>query len=254
MKTPEDGPLQKRYLPIAIITGLLCLVAIVGYSLPQKEKGRPVRLLLDNKGGKVIFTHASHNETMSEDCGLCHHYTADTKHPPKCSVCHLKKFNDNFKKTHQQTMDKKVCGSCHHAESTIALFDHAAHIEDYVPDDCQACHHDPSIEPVAQACSHCHEQPGDEEIPSLMKASHDKCIQCHEDLFMEGSEGCQKCHARNPIKEEIKHVACSKCHEEPLEELIPTTTTAFHTQCQTCHDYSGAGPYGEDACYQCHMQ
>lgn len=246
--------MHKRYLPIAVVTGLLCVVALAGYVIPSAPEGPPVRTLLDNKGGKVIFTHASHTETMADDCGLCHHYTGDIQTPPKCSTCHVKKFDETFKTTHQSTMDEKVCRSCHHAESDIAPFSHADHIDEYVPEDCQACHHDPSIEPVAQACSHCHDQPGDATMPSLMKASHTRCMDCHDDFFTEGAEGCQKCHARNPAEKTIaKPRKCSTCHEEPIEELIPTTTAAFHTQCQTCHEYQGSGPYGDDACYQCHM-
>lgn len=246
--------MHKRYLPIAIVSGLLCLVALTGYLLPKSQPELPVRVLLDNKGGKVIFTHASHNETMNQDCILCHHHTGDTQHPPKCTACHVKKYDAVFKESHQKTMDKRVCGSCHHAESTIKLFNHADHVEEYAADDCLSCHHDPSIESEAQACEKCHKQPGDEKLPSLMKASHTKCMDCHEEFFEEGSDGCKKCHARNPAKEEIKHVACSKCHEEPVEELIPTTTAAFHVQCQTCHDYQGAGPFRDDECYQCHMK
>jgi len=247
--------LHKRYLPIAVVTGLLCVLALVGYVMPEGQKGLPVRTLLENKGGKVIFNHSSHSEDMQNDCALCHHYTDETQHPPKCSTCHVKKFDEAFKKNHQSTMDPKLCRSCHHAESTISKFSHAAHIEDYSPDNCQACHHDSSIEPEAKACSHCHGAPEYAGAPSLMQASHVRCRNCHEDFFKEGSEGCKKCHARNPVETKINQPrACSKCHEEPIEELLPTTTAAFHTQCQTCHEYKGVGPYGDDACYKCHMK
>lgn len=247
--------MHKRYFPIAILTGLLFIVALAGYLLPATSAELPVRTLHENKGGKVIFNHAAHSETSDQNCGLCHHYTGNDKNPPKCSTCHVKKYDEAFKKNHQDDFDKKLCKSCHHAESTIALFKHEDHIEDYAPDDCQACHHDESIEPEAQACDDCHAGPGDETMPSLEKASHAKCMSCHKDFFDEGSEGCKKCHARNPRKQEInKPRACSTCHEKPVEELLPTTTNAFHVQCQTCHEYQGAGPYGDDACYQCHMK
>lgn len=247
--------MHKRYLPITVVTGLLCVVALVGYVVPEGQSSPPVRTLHDNKGGKVIFNHASHSEDMQQNCALCHHYTDEAQHPPKCSTCHVKTFDETFRTNHQSTMDEKLCRSCHHAESTISLFSHSDHIEDYAPDDCQACHHGSDIEPEAKACSHCHGEPGHETISSLMKASHERCIVCHEDFFEEGSDGCQKCHARNPTEKTIdKPRACSTCHEEPIEELIPTTTVAFHTQCQTCHEYQGAGPYGDDACYQCHMK
>ena len=60
--------MHKRYLPIAVVTGLLCVLALVGYVMPEGQKGLPVRTLLENKGGKVIFNHSSHSEDMQNDC------------------------------------------------------------------------------------------------------------------------------------------------------------------------------------------
>ena len=52
--------MQKRYIPIALLTAVLAAVAVVGYVLPEPHEAVPERVLLDNAGGPVVFQHADH--------------------------------------------------------------------------------------------------------------------------------------------------------------------------------------------------
>lgn len=247
--------MQKRYFPIAILTGILLLAAIAGYLIPANSEGPPTRILLENKGGKVIFTHKAHMEIQEKDCASCHHTSGSDPIPPKCSSCHVKKFDEIFIANHQDSIDERYCQSCHHAEATIAKFSHDTHVEEYAENDCQACHHDESIEPEPQACSDCHDKQKTEDVPSLKTANHTRCADCHDDFYEQGTKGCANCHTRQEVQTDTPAPApCSSCHNEPVDQLVPTTTKAFHGQCMSCHEDQGAGPFGDDACYQCHMK
>lgn len=246
--------MHRRYFPIAILTGILLIAALAGYLIPARSEGPPVRILLENKGGKVIFGHKTHIAIQNKECASCHHTSVNDETPPSCSSCHVKKFDDAFIASHQNSIDPEYCVSCHHQQASIDKFSHDIHAQDYAADDCQACHHDESIEPEPQACSNCHESRAKEDIPSLKDANHAKCADCHDDFYAQGSQGCKNCHTREPAKETPDPQACSDCHSEPADQLIPTTTKAFHGQCMSCHEQQGAGPYGDDSCYRCHMK
>jgi len=246
--------LQKRYLPIVIATGILFLAALGGYLAPTGPDGPPVRVLLENKGGKVILNHAQHIEDQSGQCADCHHTTGDNPNPPACSTCHVAKFDKTFAAEHQKTMDEKLCASCHHAGATIDRFDHDEHADDYANGDCGSCHHSEDIEPEPQACSDCHSN-GDGSLPSLRDAAHARCADCHDDMFKEGTPGCTRCHERKTEPAATaEYRACADCHTVPTDQMIPTTMAAYHAQCMSCHEENGSGPFGDDACYQCHMK
>lgn len=247
--------MPRRYIPITVLTGVLLLVALTGYLIPAQSEGPPTRVLLENKAGKVIFAHKDHVAIQSDQCGSCHHTTGNDQAPPKCSSCHVKKFDDAFIADHQETLDEKLCVTCHHPSATIEKFSHDEHVEEYTADDCQACHHDESIEPEPQACSECHTSEGTDKVVSLRKANHTKCADCHDDFYLEGTKGCTRCHSRKPVKkDDFEPLACSSCHKVPTDQLIPTTTAAFHGQCMGCHKTNDSGPFGDEACYQCHMK
>ncbi|MGL1862129.1 MAG: cytochrome c family protein [Pseudodesulfovibrio sp.] len=251
----EVGSLQRRYFPIAILTGILFIAALAGYLIPANSEGPPKRVLLENKGGKVVFTHKAHIDIEDQNCVSCHHTSGEVQEPPACATCHVKKFDDAFIADHQDSMDEKQCISCHHPKASIANFSHDNHTEKYVEDDCQSCHHDESIEPEPQACSDCHGKEALKDVPSLKTANHTRCADCHEDMYDEGIKGCQNCHSRDvPTKAKPEPQACSSCHEKPVDLLIPTTTNAFHGKCMGCHEEQEAGPFGDEACYQCHMK
>lgn len=247
--------MHKRLFPIAILTGALIITALIGYLVSDTYEEPPVRILLENKGGKVLFSHQSHMVSQDQDCGVCHHTSGKEPSPPQCTSCHVKKIDEAFIATHQDTLEQKQCAACHHPKSTIGNFSHENHTDDYVEDDCRACHHDESIEPEPQACSNCHGKDDDKAMPSLKKANHTRCAGCHEEMYQEGIKGCRNCHTREtstatPVAPE----ACSRCHDESADQIIPTTTKAFHGQCMTCHEKQGAGPFGDEACGQCHMK
>ncbi|ADU62354.1 MAG: cytochrome c family protein [Pseudodesulfovibrio sp.] len=256
--------MQKRFLPILILTGILFVAALIGYLIPARTKEPPVRILLDNKGGKVIFTHQAHAAMEGRACNDCHHTSAqDDQSPPACSSCHVRTFDEAFAADHQQTLDQKQCAACHHTEATIDNFSHDDHADDYAAGDCQSCHHDATVEPKPQSCDNCHGKR--EDIPSLKEANHTRCASCHEDLFAKGITGCAACHARKPAQAMTSSQAasqasgpalrpCADCHQEPADQLVPTTMAAFHTQCLGCHEAMKRGPYGDDACYKCHMK
>lgn len=245
--------MQRRLLPIAILTGILLLTAAAGYLIPADSSGPPVRILIKNKGGKVIFTHKEHIAIEGDNCSSCHHTTDNETIPPACSKCHVKSFDETFRATHQKALSEDQCSTCHHPKASIGNFSHDAHTEDYAPGYCQACHHDESIEPEPQACSDCHESEATEDLISLREANHTRCADCHDDYYEEGVAGCGNCHTREPAMQ-TEPQACSSCHEDPTNQLIPTKTSAFHGKCKGCHEEYGAGPFGEEACYQCHMK
>lgn len=245
--------MQKRYLPITIVTGILFLVALGGYLLPINPDGPPVRVLLENKGGKVVFNHTDHVATMDQECASCHHTTGNDPNPPACSDCHAGKFDEIFTVAHQKSIDNKQCSSCHHAGATIENFSHEDHESDYT-DDCTACHHDESIEAEPQSCGNCH-MDGSNSVLSLKAASHKRCADCHEDMYLAGTTGCSNCHVRKQTAAKTAEPqACSSCHDAPADQLVPTSMKAFHGQCMGCHEKNATGPYGDDACYRCHMK
>lgn len=247
--------MQKRFIPITMLTGILFIAALVGYLIPETSDEPPVRVLLENKGGKVIFTHRAHADLQDGECAACHHTSGDSQSPPKCSTCHVAKFDDAFAQAHQDSFDETQCSACHHPEAGIGNFSHENHMDDYVADDCTACHHDESIESEPQACANCHERDGDGDMPGLKDAAHKKCADCHEDMYDQGTKGCRNCHTRGTAPADpAEYQSCASCHAEPADQLIPTTTNAFHGQCMGCHEKQDAGPFGDDSCSRCHMK
>ena len=54
--------MQKRYIPIALLTAVLAAVAVVGYVLPEPHEAVPQRVLLDNAGGPCLSAEKSLSE------------------------------------------------------------------------------------------------------------------------------------------------------------------------------------------------
>lgn len=246
--------MHKRYLPIAIAAPVLFLIALGGYLFPATPDAMPVRVLLDNKGGKVLLNHAAHADLADQDCGRCHHTTSNDPNPPACSDCHAAKFDAPFRTEHQKIIPDAQCSTCHHPAATIAPFKHDEHAEDFTDGDCQSCHHDTSIEASPQACANCHLD-GTNSVLSLRDAAHERCADCHADMFQDGVKGCRNCHERRPLTvKDTNKLACSSCHLSPADQLVPTAMNAFHAKCMGCHQEQGAGPFGDASCNQCHMK
>jgi hypothetical protein len=243
-------------MQVIIAAVLLLLVAVVGYAIPKDAPGTPVRILLENNGGKILFTHSTHIDYTSDSCSGCHHehgrepgLAMDTAMP--CGSCHPGAFDAEYVAQHQALItDEAACVRCHHLENGESRFDHAEH-EDYA--DCTDCHHDTDIEPEPQNCADCHDKEGGGGMPGLRDAAHERCESCHTDMFEAGLDGCASCHDFAPADPAHAPAACASCHDAPVEELVPTRMEAFHGQCMGCHEQIGAGPFGEGACNQCHI-
>ena len=80
--------MEKRLYPIVLLTVLLALLAAAGYNLPPSEGATPIRVLLDNKGGKIVFEHKAHAEGYGLECSSCHHAENLDKGISPCGECH----------------------------------------------------------------------------------------------------------------------------------------------------------------------
>lgn len=247
-------PLQKRFIPITTVTVVLGVIAVIGYLRPAATEAMPNRILFDNAGGHVIFSHAKHADPYQIPCEKCHHESEEPNEQPlQCGTCHVRAFDDVFIDEHQSAdMTEENCARCHHVEFTETIFDHEEHF-DY--GDCTDCHHDEDIEDEPQNCANCHDEEGDEYMPSVKDAVHTSCANCHDDMFDEGLPGCQNCHEMETFDGESVpgYTPCGTCHDQKIEELVPTRMDAFHDGCMSCHEESGKGPYKPDECKQCHM-
>ena len=85
-----DNHVSMRYL-----IGSFIAVALVGGAMVAAEgKKPPETLVLRNKGGDVIFTHATHVDREKGECATCHQrlWPQSAKEPLKssdgCRTCH----------------------------------------------------------------------------------------------------------------------------------------------------------------------
>ncbi len=250
--------MQKRYLPITVTVVIMAVVALAGYLKPAATEEMPRRVLFDNTGGKVIFSHLAHDKNYGIECATCHHESKDPgKNPLQCGLCHPPEFTQEYLDEHPQYFsDPQHCARCHHTEFTGMTWKHDEHVENYNAGSCTDCHHDASIEPTPQSCGDCHQATGDEAMPGLADAAHKRCADCHQSTFDENLAGCKFCHSSVEFGESETLPAtgtCSPCHAEALEQLIPTRMNAFHDSCMGCHEGIQSGPYKQDACNQCHL-
>ncbi len=243
--------MQTRYKPIAIVAVLLGVLGVVGYLYPEPTEGAPMRLLFENAGGKVIFTHKAHAEAYKIPCQQCHHESEHpTEKPQPCVTCHPASYEEGFVQEHQGNVDTEFCGRCHHLEMGQSKFDHAAHEE--LASGCTDCHHDTDIEPEPGNCADCHQEQGDESMPGLRDAAHERCATCHEDMFDEKLAGCQNCHGMTKGGE--IYPSCASCHFESKKLPLPAKMEAYHTGCMQCHKDRGVGPYTPQDCNKCHFR
>ncbi len=270
--------MQKRYISILITSAVAILLAILGFFTPSPEVEKvPVRVLLENTGGAVVFDHKTHVEKYDVSCVECHHELSPTKSSNTadlkvldCGSCHGVTFDEKFVTEHQDMMkgpftEKMQCATCHHIEFTKTDWGHDMHVEDFGLD-CTSCHHeDTDIEPEPQNCANCHftgYTPADDPMPSLKTAVHARCMDCHQDYFDEGLNGCASCHFDVQTKEAVDNnsdfefnadqMTCKACHEDvAANELIIGRMDAFHNSCASCHVEVKKGPTVDD-CAQCH--
>lgn len=278
----EEGLLNNN-LKLTIL-GILAVVSIGIYLVPEKKEEVPTRVLLENLGGKVIFSHKMHAENYGFDCADCHHESSNPAESVlACGVCHgtiptnaelaeISKEGGDGKTPlgdmpyHNTDLvkDKNACLTCHHLEFTQKDWGHDRHSEEFGLD-CESCHHsDKDIEPEPMNCNNCHNE---DSAVTLKKAVHTKCMECHQDWFDKDTklDSCSKCHdevdTRKVLKEKGSfemnpvYAKCSSCHgtQEP-QELVQNRMAAFHELCMGCHESVGAGPYKSDECAQCHTK
>lgn len=271
------GVLNKRSIPIAIVSCILALAGLAGYfAVPVDTGAEPARLLMENPGGRVVFTHKDHATPGGAygdiACAACHHdlkiagQEGEAPSVMLCTACHGTADDPDFIASHQDTYRAKggdaSCISCHHG-SFAGLSDkwsHEAHFE-YSGEDCESCHHPDYARKSGQImlvkpqkCSNCHTARPNPLSPTTLKdASHIKCRTCHEELFESGSEGCATCHTFVSSKDAAKdgkspdYTACSTCHGAMIGGM-----DAYHGNCMSCHDKAGKGPGKEAPCTQCH--
>ncbi len=254
--------MPKRYTPILAVTALLALVALFGFSVPSAEPDVPLRILMDNTGGTVVFDHSAH-AAYGVHCTDCHHAGKTQATEIPCGACHPADFDEAYVARHRfQFQGKVACFACHHLEFDEPIFDHDMHTD--IASDCTDCHHGVAIEQEPASCGTCHEQagptdPAGKDIPNLRDAVHPRCTPCHQDLFDQGLAGCASCHSH---KDELRRdldspLRCHRCHDTPQSELVPTRKQAFHGQCVGCHERRRKGPYRNQPevkdCGRCHL-
>jgi hypothetical protein len=236
-------------------------------------KPLPKRILLDNTAGKVVFEHQKHIAGYGIDCQSCHHdRSRPTPTSASCRSCHGAADKPGFRETHQTRQDDAACVTCHHAEFAGAQWNHDAHRQ-IAEQNCAVCHHgDARSQPQPENCATCH-LASDGDAPPLSAAVHARCAVegCHADLFpKEGSTAqlmasCATCHnlveTRTTLRDKgwapinPAYADCAVCHAgQATEDLIPGPMQAFHNSCVSCHEKLNKGPYGQEACNQCHTK
>ncbi|GAB1253658.1 Multihaem cytochrome [Desulfovibrio sp. G11] len=263
--------MQKRYFAVAVLTGVLAGIAVLGYLLPTDKEAVPKRILLQNTGGAVVFQHADHAYAYNVRCETCHHESPEKRlEVQACKSCHGVNFNEAFRKKHvAQFNDNAACATCHHYEAGAKKWGHERHYEE-LGLDCRECHHkNTDIEPEPQNCADCHSSgvPNDKPAekgtpPNLADAVHARCVTCHEDMFAEKPQGCANCHSMKAVRDMLPKTGlvklnplqtnCAVCHGVTAEKLIPGAMDAFHKQCMGCHEKLGKGPFDKQQCGQCH--
>lgn len=248
---------------------VLFAVSCSGYLMPFESAEAPKRILIPNKGGRVVFSHSSHGENLQIACDTCHHADeSPSEHVRKCGDCHGRVFDASFIASHAGSFSDDECSVCHHTAFGIKEWGHREHFDE-IGLDCDFCHHEAEDEASCQKCSECHvpqamassDASGHKSaIPVLKEAVHAVCIECHEDFFAEGSKACMKCHAASKpsvgnaetfVSDKPLTAPCSDCHSQKISQLIPDAMNAYHAKCIGCHrDMTGP----TDKCEQCHIK
>ncbi len=131
MASKKELQLAHRLWIILLVVGAICFLAS-----PAVTPDPPVRIMLKNMAGKVLFDHKAH--TAVEGYGLacvdCHHTTASNDPRPD------------------------GCGECHKAESRTVKDQVVIKRLDAFHQQCEKCHKDYDIGPEKddERCSWCH--------------------------------------------------------------------------------------------------
>lgn len=157
--------MNRRYLPITSLTAALVLLALFGYLRIAPAQDSPTRVVLDNPGGRVLFSHQHHAQDLGLDCGNCHHDGAAPAHPEACGSCHPPAFDKAYAQSHIKAFTgHRACGRCH-------------------------------TEPPAAGMATV-DRPDVSGLPLRADAFHRQCMGCHERSGAGpfGKENCAACH------------------------------------------------------------
>ncbi|MEF2145405.1 MAG: cytochrome c3 family protein [Desulfovibrionaceae bacterium] len=157
--------MNKRYMPILIVTGALLLAALAGPLLSAPAEQPPARVLFDNTGGRVIFAHTVHVDDYGLECGECHHDEGDPAKPVPCGACHPASFDESWKHDHPSFFpNKDMCLRCHDSDPSGGV----------TPDN----------------------RPDTDWLPVRADAFHGQCMGCHDSMGgPTGEQECKSCHA-----------------------------------------------------------
>ena len=162
----RTGQLNKKFVPIAVILVVFLGVAVAGYVHVPAEQDVPARVVMDNNGGRVIFTHAVHAEEYGAECDDCHHDDIGHDVSLACGTCHPAAFDEQFRAEHAAAFPSEEA--------------------------CLRCHDDVPQGPLAEE-----DRPSVEDIPLRADAFHAQCMSCHEENGGPyGEDSCYECHAR----------------------------------------------------------
>lgn len=157
--------MSKRYFPITILTAVLLLVALFGYLRIVPAQDNPTRVVLDNPGGRVLFSHQHHAEDLGLDCADCHHDGGSPRLPEACGSCHPAVFDKNYAQAHVKTFKGSTA--------------------------CSRCHTQPPTPGGVFT-----DRPDVSALPLRTEAFHRQCMDCHErsGVGPYGKDSCQACH------------------------------------------------------------
>lgn len=266
---------------MVIVGCVLTLAGIAGYFAPPPTEATPSRLLMENPGGRVVFTHKAHSTPGGSygdnACADCHHELkaapwkgGEGETPPvmSCTACHGSADAPDFVAQHQKRYAEnggdRACVRCHHAAIAgwSGMWSHKDHWE-YTGEDCTACHHTDGATPSGremknikpQRCGNCHtEKPNPMTATVRKDAGHQTCATCHSGWIEGGAKGCATCHTVQSTTNQpaggasgMGYPSCASCHKP-----VPGPLDAFHGSCMGCHDKRDNGPGKQAPCAQCH--
>ncbi|THB80697.1 MAG: cytochrome C [Desulfobacteraceae bacterium] len=118
MTSQRDLKVAIILMIILLVTGFICYAS---FSPPTPDE--PIRIMFQNKGGKVLFTHSGHMEDYGLDCLDCHHNIEDDD-TYNCSECHestgdedlpsrADAFHIQCQGCHEEGGGPVECNSCH---------------------------------------------------------------------------------------------------------------------------------------------
>lgn len=120
--------MKRQNLSILIFAIILGCVAFFAYS--QGQSAAFTRVLLENKGGTVVFEHSTHVDQYGLECETCHHTDADPKTGVEpCGACHNDARAEEEGGLNRKDAFHQMCITCHEETAGPGT------------DDCNACHY-----------------------------------------------------------------------------------------------------------------